>query len=52
MGAKAKKRLRKRLVKLEKQGKIEATEESGCFHVMVFPDYGDAPKKKKKKARR
>lgn len=52
MSSKARKWLRKRLIKLEKQGKIEATEESGCFHVMVFPNYGDKPKKKlKKKAR-
>lgn len=44
--------LRRRLIKLEAKGKIEATEEAGCFHVMVFPDYGQTQKKKaKKKAR-
>jgi len=31
--------LRQRLVRLEKAGAVQATEERACFHVMVFPDY-------------
>ena len=38
--------LKKRLAKLQKQGKVIAVEERGCFHVMVLPKYEKKPAKK------
>ncbi|MFA5854217.1 MAG: DUF5715 family protein [Patescibacteria group bacterium] len=55
-------KFQRRLKKLEKDGLIEAIQEKGCFHIMVFEDYPQKtepvktsktkkPRKKKRKSR-
>ena len=40
--------LRKRLLALEEEGQVLATEEArvGCFHIFVYPTYGQQPEEK------
>lgn len=48
LSRKAKRWLRKRLIALQKQGRVLAIEEAGCFHVFVRKAY-DPPKKAAKR---